>query len=63
MKRGQLIKHIEKHGCILHHEGARHTMYFNPANGQQSVVGRHGELKNLMCQIVCKQLGIPVIGR
>lgn len=63
MKRGQLIKHIENHGCVFDHEGGRHTMYINPSNGQQSVIGRHSELKNYMCQLICKQLGIPIIGR
>ena len=45
-----LIQHLTKHGCILLREGANHSVYANPANGQQTTVGRHRELDNLMCR-------------
>ena len=47
MKRNQILKHLKKHGCELLREGAIHTIYFNPANGHQSTIGRHQELSNL----------------
>ncbi|RTQ46210.1 type II toxin-antitoxin system HicA family toxin [Hymenobacter gummosus] len=61
MKRLELIQHLTKHGCILLREGANHSIYVNTATGQQSTVGRHRELDNLMCRIICRQLGIPII--
>ena len=61
MKRIQLLKHLEKYGCEFLREGANHTIYINPDNGKQTAIGRHQELKNIVCQKICKQLGIPVI--
>ncbi|WP_394991713.1 type II toxin-antitoxin system HicA family toxin [Emticicia sp.] len=61
MKRNQILKHLKKHGCELLREGANHTIYFNPANGHQSTIGRHQELSNLICKEICKQLDIPLI--
>ena len=41
---------------------AQSTVYFiNPDNGKKSTVGRHPELSNLMCKVICKQLEIPSI--
>ncbi|MEI7581755.1 type II toxin-antitoxin system HicA family toxin [Runella sp.] len=62
MKRIQLIKHLKAHGCMLLREGGDHTIFYNPANGHQAPIGRHQELKNILCKKVCKQLGIPEIG-
>jgi mRNA interferase HicA len=61
MKRQVLIKHLEKHGCILLREGKRHAIYWNPNNKKQSAVGRHNELSDLLCQKVCKQLEITPV--
>lgn len=61
MKRNAFIKHIKSTGCILVREGANHSLYMNPTNGQKSTIGRHSELSNLMCKIICKQLEIPSI--
>jgi mRNA interferase HicA len=61
MKRNQLIKHLEMHGCILLREGANHTIYMNPYTKRQSAVGRHRELADLLCKKICKQLGIAEI--
>ena len=61
MKRLELIQHLHAHGCLLLREGANHSVYVNPANNQQATVGRHRELDNLMCRVVCRQLGIAGI--
>jgi len=61
MKRGEFLKHLRAHGCIMLREGANHTIYLNPANQKQSTIGRHQELSNLLCKKVCKQLEIPSI--
>jgi mRNA interferase HicA len=58
MKRNKLIKHLENHGCFLLREGANHSIYMNPDNKKQSAVGRHRELSDLLCNRICKQLGI-----
>jgi len=61
MKRTAFLKHLKKHGCELVREGGNHSLYRNRKNGNQSTVGRHPELSNLMCKIICKQLDIPSI--
>lgn len=59
MKRRDLIRHLETHGCRKYREGGNHTIYKNPANGEQSPVERHREIPNNTVREVCKQLGIP----
>ncbi len=44
MKRKKLIKHLEKHGCRLYREGAKHTLYYNPSNKKITTIPRHTEL-------------------
>jgi mRNA interferase HicA len=59
MKRSAFLKYLKANGCILVREGAKHSLYLNTNNGKKSTVGRHSELSNLMCNIICKQLDIP----
>jgi len=61
MKRGEFIKHLEKNHCILLREGANHSIYLNTKNKKQATVGRHRELSDLLCKIICNQLDIPKI--
>jgi predicted RNA binding protein YcfA (HicA-like mRNA interferase family) len=61
MKRNAFIKHLKTNGCVLAREGANHSLFLNPNNGKKSTVGRHPELSDLMCRIICKQLEIPSI--
>ncbi len=61
MKRNAFIKHLKANGCILLREGSNHSLFVNPVNTKKSTVGRHPELSNLMCKVICKQLEIPLI--
>lgn len=61
MKRGDLIRHLNKHGCYLLREGSNHSIFHNSANKKQTAVGRHPELSELLCKKICKQLEIPEI--
>ncbi len=61
MKRRSFIKHLRLNGCILVREGANHSLYMNVKNGKKSTVGRHPELSDQMCKIICKQLEISKI--
>ena len=44
LKRRDLIRHPEAHGCRLRREGGRHSVYVNPATGATSAVPRHTEI-------------------
>ena len=61
MKRNVFLKYLKENKCVLVREGANHSLYLNTNNGKKSTVGRHPELSNLMCKIICKQLGIPPV--
>ena len=58
MKRKQLIKKLVKSGCFLKRHGNRYDMYENPENGRLAPVPRHVEIKDSLCLLICKQLGI-----
>ena len=59
MKRKDLIRHIESHGCVFVREGSKHTLYKNPASGAFSSVARHHEVKENLARKICDDLGVP----
>ncbi|MGO8747255.1 MAG: type II toxin-antitoxin system HicA family toxin [Thermoguttaceae bacterium] len=59
MRRRDLVRHIERNGCHLEREGARHSIYRNPANGICAAVPGHREMKETTARTICDQLGIP----
>jgi predicted RNA binding protein YcfA (HicA-like mRNA interferase family) len=61
MKRIQFIKHLQSHGCRLKREGGEHSIFINPLTGKKTTVPRHSELGNLLCDEICKQLGVQKI--
>ena len=59
MKLRDLEKHLLQHGCVLAREGARHTLWQNPANGKVAPVPRHREIKEGTVRSICQQLKLP----
>ena len=62
MKRGDLLRYLERCGCKLEREGSRHSIYQNPAKGKKTSVPRHTEIDNRLARKICKQLDVPPIG-
>ena len=60
MKRRDLVRHLEQHGCALLREGANHSIYVNRAAGKTSTVPRHTEINNDLAKKISKDLGVPV---
>ena len=58
MKRADLIRHLEKRGCIFIREGGSHTIYKNLLNGKMTSVPRHREVKEFLVKKICDDLGI-----
>jgi mRNA interferase HicA len=58
MKRADLVRHLERHGCVFVREGGSHTIYKNPADGTFSLVPRHREVKERLARKICDDLGI-----
>ena len=58
MKRSEFVRELTQAGCQLVRHGARHDIYSNPANGRRAPVPRHNEIKNSLCELIRKQLGL-----
>ncbi len=59
MKRAKLVKHLQSHGCKLHREGARHTIFTNADATRKTAVPRHSEIKPFLVRKICKDVSIP----
>ena len=44
MKRHDLVRHLETHGCYRLREARRHSVFVNPAVNATSAVPRHAEI-------------------
>jgi predicted RNA binding protein YcfA (HicA-like mRNA interferase family) len=58
VKRVDLIRHLEVHGCRLLREGGNHSVYVNPPLGKVSTVPRHREVKEYLARKICRDLEI-----
>jgi len=61
MKRKEFLKYLNKQGCELLREGAKHSWWWNPDLNKRSAVPRHTEINNILARKICKDLGIPPI--
>lgn len=52
MKRTDLIRHLEAHGCELLREGGNHSIYVNRATQGTSAVPRHREINDFLARPV-----------
>ncbi|MGD0949579.1 MAG: type II toxin-antitoxin system HicA family toxin [Candidatus Binatia bacterium] len=59
MKRGDLLRHLQTHGCALLREGGHHSWWYNPGQNKRSAVPRHNEIDDDLARKICKDLGIP----
>jgi hypothetical protein len=59
MKRRELLRHIEAHGCRLKREGAEHSLYDNPATREMQAVPRHNEVADILARRICRRLSVP----
>jgi predicted RNA binding protein YcfA (HicA-like mRNA interferase family) len=57
MKRKELIKRVEKLGCVLIRHGKRHDWYQNPETKISQPVPRHTEIQNSLANHILKMLG------
>ena len=59
MKRKDLIRHLEAHGCEFLREGGNHTVYVNRAARKSAAVPRHHELNDFLARRICRDLQVP----
>ncbi len=60
MKRHDLLDHILGQGCVLHREGAKHSVFLNPENGRIATVSRHRDIEIFLARRICRQLDIAI---
>ena len=58
MKRTELVRHLEAHGCLLLREGARQSIFVNRAAGKATSVPRHKEINDFLARKICRDLEI-----
>jgi mRNA interferase HicA len=59
VKRRDLVRHLEAHGCELMREGAQHSVYVNRQTRKTSTVPRHREINEHLARKICRDLEIP----
>lgn len=59
MKRGNLVRHLEEHGCEFLREGRKHTIYVNRKVGKSSSIPRHREINDYLARKICRDLEVP----
>jgi predicted RNA binding protein YcfA (HicA-like mRNA interferase family) len=59
VKRRDLIRHLEAHGCELLREGGRHSVYVNRQARKTSSVPRHAEINDHLAEKICRDLDVP----
>ncbi|HYX23329.1 MAG TPA: type II toxin-antitoxin system HicA family toxin [Thermoanaerobaculia bacterium] len=60
MKRIDLIRHLERHGCQLLREGGSHSVYVNRSAGKSSAIPRHREIDDFLARKICKGLEVTL---
>jgi predicted RNA binding protein YcfA (HicA-like mRNA interferase family) len=58
VKRRALLRELTRAGCQLQRHGANHDLYVNPKTGKKAPVPRHAEIKDSLCRLIRKQLGL-----
>jgi mRNA interferase HicA len=61
VKRSELIRYLTAQGCELLREGGRHSWWRNPEQNKRSAIPRHNEIKDILANKICKDLGIKPI--
>jgi mRNA interferase HicA len=56
MKRADLIRELEKCGCVLLRHGGRHDWYHNPKTGVSQPVPRHREIHEYLAKSILRKM-------
>jgi mRNA interferase HicA len=59
VKRVDLVRHLESHGCRILREGGSHSVYVNPAARKTSTIPRHREIDDFLARKICRDLDVP----
>jgi len=59
MKRTDLLRYLQTHGCELLREGGNHSIFVNRAVRKVSTIPRHREIDEYLARKICRDLEIP----
>jgi len=58
LNREAFIKELKASGIKLRRHGKKHDIFFNPKSGKKAPIPRHKEIRDSLCILIRKQLGI-----
>jgi mRNA interferase HicA len=58
VKRRDLIKYLQSHGCFLVREGGNHSWWSNAERNRRSSIPRHNEVNDFLARKICRDLGV-----
>jgi len=56
VKRLDLVRRLEKMGCVLLRHGGWHDIYHNPETGNSEPVPRHREINEILAKRIVRRL-------
>jgi len=59
LKRADLVRHLQAHGCEFFREGSRHSVFVNRPTRKSTAVPRHREINEWLVRKICRDLEIP----
>jgi predicted RNA binding protein YcfA (HicA-like mRNA interferase family) len=59
LKRKDLIRHLQTHGCEFLREGGNHSVHVNRPAGSASAAPRHRDINENLVRKICRDLEIP----
>jgi mRNA interferase HicA len=59
LKRADLVRHLQAHGCEIFREGSRHSIFVNRTTRKSTAVPRHREINDWLARKICRDLEIP----
>ena len=60
MKRRDLLRHLQQHGCSLLREGGNHSWRHHSEMNRRSAIPRDNEIKELLVRKICRDLAVPL---
>jgi mRNA interferase HicA len=58
MKRRELLRRLQKEGCVLLRSGSNHDIYVNTKTGNKQPVPRHSEIDEHLARHIVRYLGL-----
>jgi mRNA interferase HicA len=58
VRRREFIRELVEAGCYLQRHGKKHDIYANPRTGKKAPVPRHSDVKESLCELIRRQLGL-----